>query len=103
MADARFGMRRVVFLLSAVGLLSALVAALAGLAAVVVWGTDLASDDFGATLGVVSIVCGLGAVPLGIIGWRWTERRGEPSVLGQAAGLIGGRRSSPGSRCSSTP
>jgi hypothetical protein len=38
----------------------------------------------------VSILCALGAIPLGIIGWRWAERRGEPSVLGQAAGLIGG-------------
>jgi hypothetical protein len=96
-------MRRVVLLVSVVALLLALVGALAGVAALVAWGADVASDDFGATLGVVSIVCGLGAVPLGIIGWRWAERRAEPSVLGQAAGLIGGTTSSPGSRCSSTP
>jgi len=38
----------------------------------------------------VSIVCALAANALGILGWRWAERRGEPSVLGQAAGLIGG-------------
>jgi len=38
----------------------------------------------------VSIVCALAANALGILGWRWAERRGEPSVLGQAAaGLIG--------------
>jgi len=29
------------------------------------------------------------AIPVGIVGWRWQERRGESSVLGQAAGLIG--------------
>ena len=38
----------------------------------------------------MSIVCALAANALGILGWRWAERRGEPSVLGQAAGLIGG-------------
>ena len=81
---------RVVFLVCAGGLLVALVGAAAGLGSVTLWETELISTDSSATLGVVSILCALGAVALGIIGWRWAERRGEPSVLGQAAGLIGG-------------
>ena len=82
-------MGRVLFLVCAVGLLVALAGAAAGLGSVALWETELISTDSGATLGVVSILCALGAIPLGIIGWRWAERRGEPSVLGQAAGLIG--------------
>jgi hypothetical protein len=74
-----------------IGLLVALVGAVAGLASVVLWAADLISTDFSATLGVVSILCSLAAVPIGILGWRLAERRRERSGLGQAAGLIGGR------------
>jgi hypothetical protein len=81
---------RLVFLPCAVGLLVALVGAVAGLASFGLGETELISADLGATLGVMSILCALGAVPIGMIGWRWAERRGEPSILGQAAGLIGG-------------
>jgi hypothetical protein len=81
---------RVVFLVCAVGLLVALVGAAAGLGWVGLAVTDVISADSGATLGVVSVLCSLIAIPLGIIGWRWAEGRGEQSVLGQAAGLIGG-------------
>jgi hypothetical protein len=81
---------RVVFLVCAVGLLVALVGAAAGLGFLGLGATELISADSSATLGVVSILCALCAIPLGIIGWRWAERRGESSVLGQAAGLIGG-------------
>ena len=73
-----------------VGFLAAVVGAAAGLVWMATSTTDLISDDFGATLGVVSIVCALGAIPVGIIGWRWAERRGERSGLGEAAGIIGG-------------
>jgi hypothetical protein len=79
-----------VFLVCAVGLLVAIVGAAAGLGWIGLGLTEVISDDSGATLGVVSILCSLAAIPLGIIGWRWAERRGEQSVLGQAAGLIGG-------------
>ena len=81
---------RIVFLVCAVGLLVALVGAAAGLGWIGLGLTEVIGDDSGATLGVVSILCSLAAIPLGIIGWRWAERRGELSVLGQAAGLIGG-------------
>ena len=82
--------RVVVFLICVVGLLVALVGALAGLGSIGLGEMDLISSDFAATLGVVSIVCSLIAIPIGVIGWRWAERRGELSVLGQAAGLTGG-------------
>jgi hypothetical protein len=90
-AYARPKMTRVmVFLICAVGFLAAVVGVLAGLASIGLGEADLISADFAATLGVVSILCSLIALPIGIIGWRWAERRGEPSVLGQAAGLTGG-------------
>jgi hypothetical protein len=73
-----------------VGLIVALAGAAAGLAAVGLWAADVIGSDFTATLGVVSILCALAAVPIGIVGWRWAERRHEWSVLGQAASLIGG-------------
>jgi hypothetical protein len=79
-----------VFLVCGVGLLVALVGVAAGLASIGLWETDVIGTNLGATLGVVSVLCALGAVPLGVIGWRWAERRGEQSVLGQTAGLIGG-------------
>jgi hypothetical protein len=47
------------------------------------------SDNTAANLGVVSILCSLIAIPIGVIGWRWAERRRQNSVLGQAAALFG--------------
>ena len=82
--------RVLVFLISVVGLVAAVVGVVAGLGSIGLGETDVISSDLAATLGVVSIVCSLIAIPLGVIGWRWAERREEPSVLGQAAGLIGG-------------
>ena len=82
-------MARVVLLISVVGLIVSAVAAGAGVASK---GLALAvecADALAATLGVVSIVSAIAAVVLGIVGWRWAERRRETSVLGQAAGLIG--------------
>lgn len=79
------------FIVSVIGLVVAVVAAVAGLS----WlglgvGLDAISDNTAANLGVVSILCSLIAIPIGVIGWRWAERRRQQSVLGQAAGLIGG-------------
>ena len=52
-------------------------------------GLDAISDNTAANLGVVSILCSLVAIPIGVIGWRWAERRRQNSVLGQAAALFG--------------
>jgi len=82
--------RVILFLICAIGLLAAVVGVLAGLGSIGLGEADLISADFAATLGVVSIICSLVAIPIGIICWRWAERRGERSVLGQAAGLTGG-------------
>ena len=79
-----------VLLLCLVGFLVALVGAVAGLASIALWEPDLISTDAAATLGVVSILCAVAAIAIGVIGWRWADRRGERSSLGQAAGLIGG-------------
>jgi len=79
-----------VLLVCAVGFAVALVGAVAGLGSIGLSETELVSADLGATLGVASIACALVAIPIGILGWRWAERRRERSGLGQAAGLIGG-------------
>jgi len=79
-----------VLLVCVIGFVVALTGALAGLGSLGLSETDLVSADLGATLGVVSILCSLVAIPIGIIGWQWAERRRERSSLGQAAGLIGG-------------
>ena len=91
MAYPRAAMWRVLTAgISGIGLVAALVGAAAGIAAFGLWAAGLIGTDMTATLGVVSILCSLAAVPIGIIGWRWAERRREWSALGQAAGLIGG-------------
>jgi hypothetical protein len=73
-----------------IGLGVAIVAAVAGLSSLGLGETDLIGADAAATLGVTSILCSLIAIPIGGVGWRWAERRRQPSVLGQAAALIGG-------------
>lgn len=74
----------------AVAFVVALVGAAAGVGSIGLGEGELIGDDLAATLGVVSILFALAAVPIGFIGWRWAERRGERSGFGQAAGLIGG-------------
>lgn len=73
-----------------IGLVTAAVGAIAGLVFAATAWNDVLSDDFNATLGIVSILASLGAIPVGIVCWRWAERRREPSLLAQAAGLVGG-------------
>jgi hypothetical protein len=75
---------------SVVGLVVAVVGVVAGLGFLVLGeGLDAISDNTAANLGVVSILCSLIAIPIGVIGWRWAERRRQNSVLGQAAALFG--------------
>jgi uncharacterized membrane protein YozB (DUF420 family) len=77
-------------IVSLVGLAVAIAGVVAGLGFLVLGeGLDAVSDNTAANLGVVSILCSLIAIPIGVIGWRWAERRRENSVLGQAAALFG--------------
>ena len=77
-------------IVSLVGLAVAVVAVAAGLGFLVLGeGLAVISDNTAANLGVVSILCSLIAIPIGVIGWRWAERRRQNSVLGQAAALFG--------------
>ena len=73
-----------------VGLVVALAGAVAGLSALALGAFDVIGVDATANLGVASILCSLIAIPIGVVGWRWAERRRRQSVFGQAAGLIGG-------------
>ena len=76
-------------IVSLVGLVVAVVGVVAGLGFLVLYWADAISDNTAADLGVVSILCSLTAIPIGVIGWRWAERRRQNSVLGQAAALFG--------------
>jgi hypothetical protein len=75
---------------SVIGLGVAFVAAVAGVGSLGLGELEVISDDAAASLGVTSILCSLIAIPIGVVGWRWAERRRQQSVLGQAAALIGG-------------
>ena len=76
-------------IVSMVGLAVAAVAVVAGLGSLVLSeGLDAISDNSATNLFVVSILGSLIAIPIGVIGWRWQERRRHNSVLGQAAALI---------------
>jgi uncharacterized membrane protein len=77
-------------IVSVIGLMVAVVAAAAGLSSLGLGETDVFSANTAANLGVTSILCSLIAIPIGVVGWRWGERRRQPSVLGQGAVLIGG-------------
>lgn len=73
-----------------IALAVAVVGAAAGLGSLALYEADLVSVDTSATFGVVSILCAVIAIPIGVLGWRWAARRSRQSVLGQAAALIGG-------------
>jgi hypothetical protein len=73
-----------------IGLGVAIVAVVAGVASLGLGELEVIGDDAAASLGVTSILSSLIAIPIGVVGWRWAERRRQQSVLGQAAGLIGG-------------
>jgi hypothetical protein len=76
-------------IVSLIGLGVAVLAVVAGVASLGLGELEVISDDASASLGVTSILCSLIAIPIGVVGWRWAERRRQQSVLGQAAGLIG--------------
>jgi hypothetical protein len=78
------------FVVCAVGLSVAVIGAVAGLGSLALYEAGLVSADTSANLGVVSILCALIAIPIGVVGWRWAKRHSQKPVLGQAAGLIGG-------------
>ena len=73
-----------------IALAVAVVGAAAGLASFALYQADLVGVETSAILGVVSILCAVFAIPIGVLGRRWAGRRSQQSVLGQAAGLIGG-------------
>jgi hypothetical protein len=77
------------FVVCAAGLSVAAIGAVAGLGSLALYEAGLVSADTSANLGVVSILCALIAIPIGVVGWRWAKRRSQQPVLGQAAGLIG--------------
>jgi len=79
----------VAIVVSVVALAVAIVGAVAGLAFLGLYALDAVSDNTAANLGVLSILSSLIAIPIGLIGWRWEERRRPNPVLGKSATLIG--------------
>ena len=75
---------------SVIALAVAVVGAASGLGSLALYEADLVGVETSATLGVVSILCALIAVPLGVVGRRLARWRSQQIVLGQAASLIGG-------------
>ena len=77
-------------IVSLVGLVVAMVALVAGFGSFILSSEvlDVISDNTSTNLFVVSILGSLIAIPIGVIGWRWQERRHDNSVLGQAAALF---------------
>ena len=47
------------------------------------------SADSSRNLILVSVLCGLIAIPIGLLGARWANRRGQEPVLGRAAAVVG--------------
>lgn len=82
--------RALALVVSVVALAVAAVGAAAGLGSLGLYEADLVNADTAASLGVASILCALIGTPIGVLGWRWAEKRSEKSILGQAAGLVGG-------------
>lgn len=67
---------------------------LAAMVGVWLYEANLISADTGANLILVSVLCSLIALPIGFVGWRWAERRGQEATLSQvamalAAGTLG--------------
>lgn len=77
--------------MSSVALVVAVVGVVAGLGVGLseVIDTEVIGANGAANLGVASILCSLIAIPIGFVGWRWAEKRGQQPAIGQAAALTG--------------
>jgi hypothetical protein len=76
-------------IVSGVALLVAVVGVVTGLGTLALYELDVIGADASANLGVASILCSLISIPIGFVGWRWAEKRGQQPLIGQAAALTG--------------
>jgi hypothetical protein len=81
-------------MVGALTLLTAFAGSMAGLGSYGLYEANLISVDTGANLILVSVRCSLIVLPIGFVGWRWAERRGQEATLSRvamalAAGTLG--------------
>jgi hypothetical protein len=74
--------------LGAIALLIAIVGSVAGICSYVLSEADLVTPTTGAKLIATSFLCSLIAIPLGVVGWRWAERRRQYPVLAQSGAIL---------------
>jgi hypothetical protein len=66
-----------------------IVRGIAGLGSYALYEAELISANSGANLILFSFHCAVIAIPIGLLGARWANRRGEEPVLGQAGAVVG--------------
>jgi hypothetical protein len=64
-----------------VGLVMAIVGAIAGLSAYALYTADVIGVDASATLIIMSVLSALAAVPIGLVAWRQAKKRGQESNI----------------------
>jgi len=72
-----------------VSLVVAVVGAVAAIAALGLYEVEVIGVDASTNLALAGMACSLVAIPVGVVGKRWAERRGESAVLGKAGWLLG--------------
>ena len=70
-------------------MLAGIAGGIAGLASYGLYEIEVVSSDTGASLILLSILCALTAIPIGLAGARWARRRGDDPALNQAAFFLG--------------
>jgi hypothetical protein len=69
--------------------LTGIVGAIAGLGSYALYESELIGADTGANLILVSVLCSLIAIPMGLVGSRGAKKHGKEPVLAQAALALG--------------
>jgi hypothetical protein len=72
-----------------VALLTAIVGAGAGISSYVLYEANLITPNTGANLILVSVLCALVTLPIGVVGWLWNRRRRQNPVLAQSGLFLG--------------
>jgi hypothetical protein len=71
-----------------VALVVAVVGVVAAIGCLGLYEAGVIGANGSANLGVASILCSLIAIPIGLVGWRWAERRGQEPTWGKSATLV---------------
>lgn len=72
-----------------VALMTGILGGIAGLAAYALYEIEVIGVDTSANLIVLSLLCALVAIPIGVLGARWARKRGHEPVVAQAGAVVG--------------